>query len=103
MNKSELMKKLNLVTADDLSGYEAGETDDESEVEMFQRLINSGAAWQLQGSYGRRAMDLIESGDCVLGEQGFRDYWGNYVPSRYEVKAGTKGSLEYQQQILENR
>ena len=31
----------------------------------------------------------------MLGETSCRDYYGNYVPSRYEVKAGTKGSKEY--------
>ena len=38
---------------------------------------------------------MIEDGQCMLGEEGHRDYWGNYVPSRTEVKAGTKGSPEY--------
>ena len=60
-----------------------------------QELINSGMAWRLEGSIGRAAMNCIESGHCILGEQGHRDYYGNYVPSRYEVEPGTKGSLEY--------
>lgn len=38
---------------------------------------------------------LIEMGECMLGEEGHRDYWGNYVPSRHEVEAGSKGSPEY--------
>lgn len=73
--------------------YEA-ETEAEH-VEAYQDLINSGAAWRLEGSVGREAMSLIEAGQCMLGEQGHRDYWGNYVPSRYEVQAGTKGSAEF--------
>jgi hypothetical protein len=32
---------------------------------MFQRLINSGIAWQLQGHYGRTAMRLLDKGLCV--------------------------------------
>ena len=40
-------------------------------------------------------MDSIESGCCMLGESPAHDYWGNRIPSRYEVEAGTKGSLEF--------
>jgi len=36
-----------------------------------------------------------DAGQIALGEEGRRDYWGNYVPSRYEVEPGTKGSVEY--------
>lgn len=67
----------------------------EEEVNALQELINSGNAWHLEGAVGRSAMACIESGECILGKTGYRDYWGNYVPSRYEVKAGTKGSIEY--------
>lgn len=61
----------------------------------LQELIDSGAAWSMEGSVGRAAMAAIEAGECVLGPEGHRDYWGNYVPSRTEVKPGTKGSVEY--------
>lgn len=70
------------------------------EIEALQELINSGAAWKMEGAIGRAVMAAINSGECVLGEQGYRDYWGNYVPSRTEVKSGTKGSIEYQNQKL---
>ncbi len=69
----------------------------QEEIETMQELINSGMAWKLEGSTGRRAMELITSGHCILGEQGHHDYYGNYVPSRTEVKPGTKGSVEYQE------
>ncbi len=71
------------------------ETEDE-EIEALQDLINTGDAWHMEGATGRAAMACIESGACILGEEGHRDFWGNYVPSRYEVKPGTKGSIEYQ-------
>ncbi len=73
--------------------YDA-ETREEYIAEM-QELINSGMAWRLEGSVGREAMSLIENGECMLGEEGHRDFWGNYVPSRHEVQPGTKGSPEY--------
>ncbi len=88
---------------DAIIDYENGEQDEEESIAMFQEAINSGLAWKLQGSYGRQAMALIESGDCILGETGHRDYYGNYVPSRHEVKAGTKGSVEYAQRLQESR
>lgn len=74
--------------------YDEDQTEEEF-VASYQGLIDSGTAWRLEGSIGRTAMSLIESGHCVLGETGHRDYWGNYVPSRTEVEPGTKGSLEY--------
>src|SRR5438105_2650213 len=88
---------------DDTLKYENGEMSLNEEIAYFQRLINSGEAWQFQGSYGRQAMALIEAGYCMLGEQGHKDYWGNYVPGRHEVKAGTKGSIEYCQKLHPER
>ena len=43
---------------------EGFETEDEY-VEFFQELIDSGLAWQLQGSYGRTARVMIDEGYCV--------------------------------------
>ena len=42
----------------------------------LQELINTGTAWHLEGGIGREAMRAIESGECILGEVGHRDYWG---------------------------
>jgi len=47
--------------------YEAGELSDEETVALFQSLIDTGLAWQLQGSYGRAAAALIEAGECHHG------------------------------------
>ena len=47
-----------------IMAYENGELDHEAVVELFQTLIDNGMAWQLQGSYGRTAMDLIQNGYC---------------------------------------
>lgn len=72
----------------------------EEEIESLQELINTGLAWRLEGAIGRAAMDAIRSGECILGEEGHYDFWGNYVPSCYEVKTGTMGSKEYQKQKM---
>lgn len=42
--------------------FEQGELNDEGVIELFQHLVDNGHAWQLQGSYGRTANDLIEAG-----------------------------------------
>lgn len=67
----------------------------EAQVEAMQAAINDGSVWRMEGSMGRAAMDFLRAGHCTLGEVGHRDYWGNYVPSRDEVKPGTVGSVEY--------
>lgn len=72
-------------------------------VKDAQRLINSGDAWKLEGSVGRACMALIKAGYCMLGLKGHKDYYGNYVPSRFEVKAGTKGSRKYCRDMAERR
>ena len=47
-----------------IMAFESGELDEEGILELFQELIDSGLAWQLQGSYGRIAQNLIDAGYC---------------------------------------
>ena len=62
--------------------------------ETIQKAINTGL-WGMQGSYGRTMMAAINEGYCMLGHNEAHDYWGNHIPSRDQVKAGTKGSFDY--------
>ncbi len=42
--------------------YESGSLSDEEVIEGFQSLLDSGLVWQLQGSYGRMAAQLLDAG-----------------------------------------
>lgn len=50
-----------------VEGFEEVETEEEV-IDAWQYLIDTGIVWQLQGSMGRMAADLIESGICSPGE-----------------------------------
>lgn len=42
--------------------WEGGDLDEEREDALFQRLVDNGMAWTLQGAYGRHARRLIDAG-----------------------------------------
>jgi hypothetical protein len=47
-----------------ITEYELGNLDANDTVQLFQELIDSGLAWNLQGHYGRTAYALIEAELC---------------------------------------
>jgi hypothetical protein len=65
------------------------------QAKAVQAMINSGSCWSMEGSVGRQMMSFISSGLCLLGTERARDYWGNVIPSRDDVKSGTKGSFDF--------
>lgn len=52
------------ILTEDLIRYENDEMTNEEEVVFFQKLIDTGMAWTLQGHYGRQAQRYIEEGLC---------------------------------------
>lgn len=79
----------------DYDVIENGEGDSDDYNDAIQQAINGGVAWKFQGSVGRTLMQSIDAGAALLGKNPASDYWGNRIPSRTEVKAGTKGSYEF--------
>lgn len=63
-------------------------------LKQMQDLIDSGDVWKFEGSYGRAAMSHLESGACMLPKVPRMDFYGNTVPSRDDLKAGTKGTFQ---------
>lgn len=72
-----------------------------------QIQIDNGSIWKFEGSVGRNAMALLESGACMLPLKGTFDYYGNRIPSRSELKVGTKGtyqnSLKFWQGVVDGK
>lgn len=63
-------------------------------VTSTQDQINTGLCWKMEGSVGRFASDMLEAGVCMLPKNRKMDYWGNVVPSRDDLKPGTKGTYQ---------
>jgi hypothetical protein len=57
----------------EIIAYEEGEMTPEEEAVFFQKLIDTGMAWTLQGHYGRHAQALIEEGVCHAKEEAPRE------------------------------
>lgn len=56
-----------MIVADDnivgrLIAFEQGALGEDQVIELFQDLVDSGTVWELQGTYGRTALALINAG-----------------------------------------
>ena len=49
--------------------YENGDMCEGEVIDLFQDLVDTGLAWVLQGSYGRMAQELIETGYITLNKE----------------------------------
>lgn len=62
--------------------------------DAMQRIIDNGMAWHMEGSTGRLAMSLLKTGACFLPKKSFKGPYGNRIPSRDELVAGSTGTIE---------
>lgn len=74
---------------------------EEDILDTFQHLVDTGIAWHLEGTVGRCASEMIQSGAIMLGETPQRDYYGHVVPSRWQIVPGSPGSPEYAERMRE--
>lgn len=49
----------------ELAGYDEDTITEETVIDAWQMLINTGTCWTLQGSFGRMAAHLIAEGICT--------------------------------------
>lgn len=56
------MSRLKYDHVDAIIRYESGELSEDECIELFQYLVDTGLAWQLQGHYGRTAKALLDAG-----------------------------------------
>jgi hypothetical protein len=85
----------------DIDNIELNECEEDEYYRSLQRAINDGL-WAMQGSYGRAMMDAIDSGYCLLGKKSFTDYYGNIIPSRFQVVSHSKGGIAYVKKAMGN-
>lgn len=53
---------MTMPSIDTIMRYEQGDLDEDEVIELFQGLVDSGQAWELQGHYGRTAASLLDAG-----------------------------------------
>lgn len=71
------------------------------EIWHMQELIDSGACWKMEGSVGREAMRMLESGACMLPTVPRYNAYNNRIPTRNEVKPNSTGTLTNSQNFWE--
>ena len=53
----------------DIVTYEAGDMTEEETINFFQRLLDTGMVYNLQGQYQRTASALLEAGVIAFPEK----------------------------------
>lgn len=61
--------------------------------DYWQVLVDSGLAWNLEGSVGREAMNLLREGAIMLPKKEYVGFYGNRIPSRDYLVKGSTGTF----------
>lgn len=61
---------------------------------IYQDLIDSGEAWRLGGEITQKCKEALDTGACFLAYRSHKINIFTWVPSRYQVSRGDKGSVE---------
>lgn len=56
------------LSTNDIDRYQASELDEDQVLDLFQALVDTGLAWQLQGSNGHTAQAMIDADLIALPE-----------------------------------
>ena len=64
MSENQSFTQRNAVSIQEMMDFEDGNLTGDDLTSMFQKLINTGLVWRLQGFYGRTAKTLIGQGLC---------------------------------------
>jgi hypothetical protein len=51
---------------ENISAYEDGGLDDAAIDGLFQHLVDTGLVWELEGHFGKTAVELADSGRITL-------------------------------------
>ena len=77
--KPKSKKEKSFMNVDKIIAWENGEMTQAEEKRWFQQGVDSGEVWHLQGMYGRRAKELLDSGEITHSTKETKDYYGNPI------------------------
>jgi hypothetical protein len=69
----------------DVIDWEGGDMSSKREKNFFQKMVNDGSVWQLQGMYGRRAKQLLNFGIIDYPKKRTYDAYGNPIPTQADI------------------
>ena len=75
-----------MINIKDVIAWENGTMTPDRERKFFQKMVNEGTVWSLQGMYGRRAHDLLNAGEIDYPTKKTHDYYGNPIPTRDDIR-----------------